>query len=429
MKERGYYLAMDLKRKVATLKKRGFFEILFGGTASKMVAFLSSIVIVRLVSKGDYAILSYADNIYSYVVLFSGIGMASAVLKYCVQDDGFKNKAYYNFAIKWGTLFQIAILFLVLVFVALVELPFEGTEQLLYALLPYGFLYYWVQLFQSFLRSRFENRKYAISSFVQVVLTFILSIIAVISVGIIGVPIARAIAMITSVAIFIPTLKKYYSNNKENVQLSKSEIKAFMALALSMLVSNVCSMIMPNNEMFLVNNILKSETITANYKVATLIPSQLPFVTSTLVVYFFPILAQKKSNYETWRYSVKIGKYTFLLNLVITIIGCILTPLIIKIIYGNMYSDAIMLSTILWWSFFLNAGFRMLPMNILPALGYVKFNVIVAAVSAIILFVFDWITLKTIGIYGAVVSRLIVNFVSGLIYWGYLCKKCKAIVS
>lgn len=53
-------------------------------------------------------------------------------------------------------------------------------------------------------------------------------------------------------------------------------------------------MIMPNNEMFLVNNILKRETITANYKIATLILSQLLFVTSTLVVYFFPILAQKK---------------------------------------------------------------------------------------------------------------------------------------
>ncbi len=58
-----------------------------------------------------------------------------------------------------------------------------------------------------------------------------------------------------------------------------------------------------------------------------------------------------------------------------------------------------------------------------------RFNVIVAAVSAIALFVFDWITLKTIGMYSAVVSRLIVNFILGLIYWGYLCMKCKAIAS
>ena len=68
----------------------------------------------------------------------------------------------------------------------------------------------------------------------------------------------------------------------------------------------------------------------------------------------------------------------------------------------------------------------MLPMNILPALGFVKFNVIVAAASAIVLFAFDYITLKTVGLYGTVVSRLIVNFISGLIYWVYLYKKCKS---
>ena len=66
---------MDLKQKVVTLKKKGYFEILFSGTASKMVAFLSSIVIVRLVSKGDYAILRYADNIYRITgsIAFSSI--------------------------------------------------------------------------------------------------------------------------------------------------------------------------------------------------------------------------------------------------------------------------------------------------------------------------------------------------------------------
>lgn len=414
---------MSVKNEVSKLNKKGFFDILFGGTASKMVAFLSSIVIVRLVSKNDYAILGYADNIYSYIVLFSGIGMASAVLKYCVQKDEAKNKAYYNFALKWGTIFQIAILAVVILITSFVELPFEGTRTILLSLLPYGFLYYWVQLFQSFLRSRFENRKYAISSFIQVALTFGLSVIAVTTVGIIGVPIARAIAMIASIIIFIPVVARYYTEQKEEAILSSVEVKAFMALAFSMLISNVFSMIMPNNEMFLVNNILKSETISANYKVATLIPSQLPFVTSTLVVYFFPIIAQKKCNLETWKYSTKIGFYTLIINFAITVLGCIFTPLIIRIAYGNTYSDITGLSVLIWWSFFVNAGFRMLPMNILPALGFVKFNVIVAAASAIVLFAFDYITLKTVGLYGAVVSRLIVNFISGLIYWVYLYKK------
>ncbi len=415
---------MDIKQDIAKLKNKGFFDILFGGTSSKMVAFLSSIVIVRLVSKSDYAVLGYADNIYSYIILFSGAGMASAVLKYCVQEDESKNVAYYSLAFKWGTLFQILLIIVPIIVVSFVDLPFDGTQVILYSLIPYGFLNYWVCLFQSFLRTRFENRKYAISGFVQVALTFGLSVAAVLSVGIIGVSVARFIAMVVSIAIFIPTLTTYFRKHKEHYVLSSKEIRLFLELAISLLVSNVFSMIMPYNEMLLVNNILKNEVITANYKVATLIPSQLPFVTSTLIVYFFPLLARRESNSETWSYVCKIGKYTFMLNLVITIIGCALTPWIITLAYGKEYSDISFLSIIIWWSFFLNAGFRMLPMNVLPALGYARANMVVAAISAVILLALDYITLITIGLYGAVVSRMVVNFVSGLCYWIYLYRKC-----
>ncbi|SEG16807.1 Membrane protein involved in the export of O-antigen and teichoic acid [Butyrivibrio sp. Su6] len=415
---------MSIKQEVSRLRNKGFFDILIGGTSSKMIAFLSSIVIVRLVSKSDYAVLGYADNIYSYIVLFSGAGMSSAVLKYSVQNDESKNAAFYRFAFKWGTLFQIIVLTVLLIITKYIKFPFDGTEKIMYSLLPYGFLYYWVHLFQSFLRSRFENRKYAISSFVQVLLTFVLSVITALTIGVIGVPISRGIAMIISIAVFLPTLISYYSDHKHCSVLSGQDIKSFIALAISMLVSNVFSMIMPNNEMFLINNILKNEIITANYKVASLIPSQLPFVTSTLVIYFFPLVAQKSANVETWSYLKRIGFGTFIINLLITIVGCVLTPFIISIAYGDEYSDIMFLSIIIWWSFFFNAGFRMLPMNILPALGYVRFNVVVAALSALILFALDYIMLKTVGLYGVVIIRMIVNFASGTLYWGYLYKKC-----
>ena len=80
----GILFGYGFEAKSCHIKKKDFSEILFGRTASKMVALLSSIVIVCLVSKDNYAILRYADNIYSYIVLFSEIGMASVALKYCV---------------------------------------------------------------------------------------------------------------------------------------------------------------------------------------------------------------------------------------------------------------------------------------------------------------------------------------------------------
>ena len=72
-----------IKEKIVGLLRGGFFHIFIGNTLVKMIAFISSIVIVRLVSKNDYAYLTYADNLYNYAISFAGLGMASSILKYC----------------------------------------------------------------------------------------------------------------------------------------------------------------------------------------------------------------------------------------------------------------------------------------------------------------------------------------------------------
>ena len=86
----------EIVKKLQSLYKRGFFHIFAGGICSKLVAFVSSIVIVRLVDKEAYAALAYADNIYSYVTLVAGLGMASAVLKYSMGENRDKNDSFYG---------------------------------------------------------------------------------------------------------------------------------------------------------------------------------------------------------------------------------------------------------------------------------------------------------------------------------------------
>ena len=70
-----------IKSKLNGLIKGGFFHIFVGNTLVKMI------VIVRLVDKTDYAYLTYADNLYNYVVSFAGLGMTSSILKYCAAAD------------------------------------------------------------------------------------------------------------------------------------------------------------------------------------------------------------------------------------------------------------------------------------------------------------------------------------------------------
>lgn len=408
--------------KMRELYKGGFFHIILGGMLSKMIAFISSIVIVRLVDKEAYAALAYADNIYSYITLVAGLGMASAVLKFAIGEKE-KNYVFYRFSFLWGSLFQIVLLIAVCIVIGFINIPFQGTKALLYLLIPYGLLYYWGSLIQSFFRTEFQNERYAKFSFLQVFLTFVLSIIGVLNIGIAGVPLARAGALIAAILLYGKNFFSVLVRKISNIKLTNIEKKSFLIMAFSLLISNVFSMIMPLNESFLVNNLIADEVITANYKVANLIPSQLAFVTSSIVIYYFPIIAKESDRAAVWKKAVSIGKWVGALIGVISIVGIVITPIILQIVYGDQYSDARLISRMLWIAYGLNAGFRMFPMNVLPAIGCTKYNVIISGASCVVHFILDYIFIQNWGIYGVVYATGLVYLGTGFLYWYYLAKQ------
>lgn len=400
----------------------GFFHILMGGSLTKIIAFMSSIFIVRLLSKDEYAFLAYADNIYAYILLICGLGTSSAILKYCISDDTNMNQAYFRYAIKFGTIAQCVITIVLIIAVYFIEISFPESKKYIYLLAFYPFLYFWIGAIQSYMRSLFKNKEFAYSGIIQSLIVLCLSVAFVLLWGVYGIILARYIALIAVVIYGLRVIWKEVNKkiSGDSVKLTRNDKKTFLLFGGYLLFANVFSMIMPINEGFLVNNILETTHITAEYKVASLIPSQLPFFSTAIVTYYFPLFARIKEKNEIWKKMKKVGILTVVLISTITLIGIVVSPLIIKIFYGEQYNNVFILMTLLWIINAINAGFRMLPMNILPAIGYAKFNVIVAAVSCIIHFVFDYYLIQKFGINGAVFASGFVYCLSGIAYWAYL---------
>ena len=184
-------------------------------------------------------------------------------------------------------------------------------------------------------------------------------------------------------------------------------------------------MIMPINEQFLINSMIRDEIITANYKVAILIPSQILFITNSVVIYVFPKISMlSKKRKEALRYSIYIESILAGLIMIVCILGYYLTPLLVNIIYGDRYNDSIELSQIYWIVYGLNAGFRMLPMNILPVIGSTFFNSISSIISCAIHALLLVYMIPKYGIFGAAYALIIIYIVSGILYWLYLFVKC-----
>lgn len=418
-------MAEKIKGKLISLFRGGFFHIFAGNTLVKMISFISSIVIVRLVTKNDYAYLTYADNLYNYAISFAGLGMSSAILKYCaVANSKEEDTAYFWFAMKYGTLFEAALSVVVVAYVTFAAIPFPQARGITYALVLYPVFNNIINTVMNYLRAHGENQLYAKTAVIQTTLIFVMSVILVLAVGIMGVAFARYIAIIVAVLATVRFFRGYYSSGIGRTKLSGVQIKGFMEMSLSLMIANLFSLIMPINETTLINELIRDEVITANYKIAILIPSQLAFVAQSIVIYYFTIIAKETDKKEIWKLSKKVGLITAGVIALITAAGVVLTPWIIRIVYGDRYADAGSLSMFFWVVYAINAAVRMVPMNFLPAIGVTKFNAIMAGISCIVHLGLTYWSISSFGIWGAGIATGIVYLGSGILYWIYYRRKC-----
>lgn len=414
-----------VKNKIADLIKGGFLYILVGNTLTKMLTFISSIIIVRLVSKEEFAYLSYSDNLYLYVIAISGFGMSSAILKYCgPQYKKEEDKAYFNFAIKGGFLVEFILSALIVLYVRIANIPFPEAKGLVSMMILYPAMNYVVATFQSYARAWFDNKVYAWIGFLQSAIALAAGIVFVKCIGIYGMVFARYISMCICCIAGGSFVKKKIEKSKI-VKIEYREKKKFISLSLSFMFASLFSMIMPINETFLINHILRDEIISSNYKVAMLIPSQTIFISNSIGIYFFPILNQIENKKHLWKTIKRIEVLSVFLIGLITIVGIIFFPYVIKYVYGEKYIECIGLSNIYWIVYGINSGFRLVALNLIPAFADAKVSALVSIGSALMHAIACYLIVPTYGVYGAAMVLGIVYFITGCIYWIYIYKYCK----
>ena len=86
-----------IKELIKILYEKGVVHIFIGSFITKLVAFFGSIFLVRILSKWDYGVLGYIENIYGYIFIFAGMGLSNAILRYVVLGNDREEKYSYYF--------------------------------------------------------------------------------------------------------------------------------------------------------------------------------------------------------------------------------------------------------------------------------------------------------------------------------------------
>ncbi len=410
--------------KVMVLIRGGLLHIITGKFLNNIILMISSIVIAKFVDKVEYANISYADNIYNYIALFSGLGLSSAILKYCaVQSDKSMEKAYMNYAYRCGSAFEVLLSVAVCIVMMFVDIPYPRARIYMWALVLYPMLSFINTTTVCYMRTQLENKRYARNGIINAAVSCVASVILVVTIGAVGVIPARYIAICVTLIYAL----SYYRKNIKGVKasrLSSDQKKAFWSMGISLMIASLFSGIMPLNEAFLVNNIIRDEITTANFKVAGQFPTMLTIISGALTVYYFPIIA-KMTDYKKIKSTViKVGVLNALFVGAIAVIGMLLTPVAFHLLYGNKYNDAINISYVLWIMRATNGCLRMVPINMLPAIGKTKFNAYLAIISCVVQTALDYTFIKHFGVVGVAYGTIIVYALSALCYWIYFIRVC-----
>lgn len=180
-------------------------------------------------------------------------------------------------------------------------------------------------------------------------------------------------------------------------------------------------------DVFLIGILIPNELIVASYKTATIIPNALVFIPSALVVYIYPYFAQHQND-KKWVKSkfLTVLKYFVPFNAVLTLGLVVFAPLIIKILFGAQYLDAVPAFRILSVSYFFSASFRKIIGNLLVTQRKLKVNFWIGVMEGVLNLISNWILISFMGAIGAAITTLVICIVTSVIslsYFLHLLKK------
>lgn len=407
--------------KIKTLFKTGFFHIFGSSVINKIIAFLSSVVLVRILTKAEYGIFTYAWNIYSIILIFNGMGIESGVLQVSSERSGdteYGDKVS-NYGVRFGVKFDLFLVALILLIGLIAPLKIEASRKILcmLCLLPLSQLLF--QMTTTYLRAQKRNQEFARLTVLNTALIFMVSAGCAFIFREKGLVFGYYLAYLSSFSVGQLVYHVRIFNN--SAPLEGKEKNGLLKIAAISMVNSGLSQLMYLLDVFVLGIVDPQETILASYKVATMIPSALVFIPLALITYLYPYFAEHRGDGD---WCLKCYKQILLglggLNLIISGILFVGAPLIIRLLFGEQYLDAVPVFRILSVNYFFSGTFRILSGNLLVTQRKLKFNLFVAIVSSLINVVADYFFIQWWGSIGAAFATVLVVFVSSILSTIYL---------
>lgn len=417
--------------KIKKLFCTGFFHIFGSSVINKIVSFMSNVVLVHILTKNEYGVFTYGWNIYGIIVLFSGMGIQMGFLQLASEHSGDTDYAekISNYGTRFGAKFNIILLVIILGIGLFAPLEIKGGSIIICSLCFLPILQFLCEMMFTYLRSQKRNQDFAKLSVFHTLLVFTASVGCALLFREIGLVIGHYVAYFGAIMAGAFVFRIKLINRKQEDK--KEYYVPLLKISFISMINNGLAQLMYLLDIFVLGIVDPQETILASYKVATMIPVALTFIPTSLITYLYPYFA---NHNEDGKWCIKRYRQVLLglggVNLIVSSAMYIFAPVIIKMIYGSQYLDAVLVFRILSVNYFFSGTFRILSGNLLVTQKKLKFNMLVAIVSSITNIIADYLFIHWWGALGAAYATVLVVFVSSIMSTVYLLYtfKQKAII-
>lgn len=427
----------NIARGIRRLFQAGLFDVFGADVINKVLTFLSGIIIVRIIPQEAYGTYAYAFNIVNIILLFNGLGTASAILQFASEHAFEKRKvAVERAGVRVGLFFDGLVAIVMFILPLIVDLPLSGSEEMVrcWCIYPCLQLIYDIQLVS--LRSSLKNREYAICTNLNTVFILIGSVAGALFGGAYGLIFGRIVAMVASVALIavlfkvpecffeILRLRRFELGVQFNAEghpvLTRSEKHSFLGISITTAINSGINQLVYYLGTAIIGVLTSNAFDIAIFQTTLAIPTALNFIPSTLAIFVYPYFARHKDE-PKW----VMRRYRQLMIAVIPLAAIVsmgiivFSPWIIFTLYGDAYVSGASILRILMIGWFFSASFRTIASNLLITQRKLAYGILVASGSALLTIILNWRLVPAFGIVGAAWAQVLVYVVSGFAYSAY----------
>ena len=123
--------------------------------------FCSGIFIVRVLTKEEFGIFTYAQNLLAFFLLINGLGITSGFLQYGsrnIDNEELKNSIA-NYSLKYGIGINLLISFLVIIYSIFGKFKVEEARIIFRMMLFFPIIALVIEMIQIYLRINLKNKE------------------------------------------------------------------------------------------------------------------------------------------------------------------------------------------------------------------------------------------------------------------------------